>query len=65
MKLQLTVNGKILSSFPVNETMAGNDAYLKAIRRLLLLRHQKELQQHDQPNFILERQTVRSTVYCA
>jgi hypothetical protein len=55
MKLNLTVNGKLLSSVPVDEKLAKNDYYLKAFRRLLLMRHRKELQaQNRQPLFYLE-----------
>lgn len=55
MKLTLTVNGKLLSSVPVDEKLAKNEYYLKAFRRLLLMRHHKELLSHDrQPLFYLE-----------
>lgn len=43
MKLNLTVNGKLLSSVPLDEKLAHNEYYLKAFRRLLLMRHRKEL----------------------
>jgi hypothetical protein len=55
MKLNLTVNGKLLSSVPVDETQAKNEYYLKAFRRLLLMRHRKELlEKNRQPFFYLE-----------
>ena len=55
MKLKLTVNGKILSSVPVDEKLASNEYYLKAFRRLLLMRHRKELSgQNTVANFSLE-----------
>lgn len=55
MKLNLTVNGKILSSVPVDENLASNEYYLKAFRRLLLMRHRKELLgQNTVANFSLE-----------
>lgn len=55
MKLNLTVNGKLLSSVPVDEKLAQNEYYLKAFRRLLLMRHRKELmEQNRQPFFSLE-----------
>ena len=64
MKLQLTVNGKVLSSVPVDENLAGNEAYLKAVRRLLLMRHRKELQQDNQPHFLLEAAKPKNKNYC-
>ncbi|HEV7333500.1 MAG TPA: hypothetical protein VGN63_20870 [Flavisolibacter sp.] len=55
MKLNLTVNGKLLSSVPLDESLATNEYYLKAFRRLLLMRHRKDLLKGNrQPNFYLE-----------
>lgn len=61
MKLTLTVNGKLLSSVPVDDKLAKNEYYLKAFRRLLLMRHRKELLAQDrQPFFYLELSPAKS-----
>ena len=55
MKLNLAVNGKLLSSVPLDEKLATNEYYVKAFRRLLLMRHRKDLLQgNKQANFYLE-----------
>ena len=56
MKLNLSVDGRILASVAVDSTKAGNDYYLKAFRRLLVLRHhQKLITLNKEPFFVLEQ----------
>ena len=43
MKLTLAIEGKILASIPIEPCKEQNDDYLKALRRLLLLRHQQKI----------------------
>lgn len=55
MKLNLSVEGRILASIPVEEAKAHNEYYLKAFRRLLTIRHhQKLVILNKEPVFILE-----------
>lgn len=55
MKLKLTVKGKVLSSVPVDETLVNNEYYLKAFRRLLIMRHRQVLLQlNEKPTFSIE-----------
>lgn len=55
MKLHLTVDNRILASIPVEATGSVNDYYLKAFRRLLTIRHQKQLALlNKKPAFVLE-----------
>jgi hypothetical protein len=55
MKLNLTVNGKLISSVPVDASLIENENYLKAFRRLLMLRHRKLLMNlSSEPVFYLE-----------
>jgi hypothetical protein len=55
MKLNLTVEGRILASIPVDATQAANEYYLKAFQRLLVLRHQKAINRlQKKPTFFLE-----------
>jgi hypothetical protein len=43
MKLNLSVESRILASVPVEAAKAHNEYYLKAFRRLLTIRHHKKL----------------------
>lgn len=55
MKLTLSVSGKILASTPIVPLAENNDYYLKAFRRLLILRHYKKLKTlKNEPQFFLE-----------
>lgn len=56
MKLNLTVSGKLIDSIPVAAYLASDDSYLKALQRLLIIRHRKKLQMsNNKPAFVLER----------
>ena len=55
MKLNLTVEGRILASIPLTASAIKDEYYLKAFRRLLTLRHQQKLAQlHKQAAFEVE-----------
>lgn len=55
MKLNLSVEGRILASIPVEATKAHNEYYLKAFRRLLTIRHHQKLAVlNKEPIFFLE-----------
>lgn len=55
MKLNLSIEGKILASTQVLPFAANNEYYLKAFRRLLVLRHHKKLQTvKNKPHFFVE-----------
>jgi hypothetical protein len=55
MKLNLTVEGRVLASVPVDPSSASNDYYLKALRRLLLLRNGSSLGKlGSEPSFCLD-----------
>lgn len=57
MKLNLSVEGRILASVYVEASKATNDYYLKAFRRLLTIRHQQKLMTlKKEPLFFLEQQ---------
>ena len=43
MKLTLTVDGRKLASVDLDAAKAENDYYVKAFRRLLIIRHKKTL----------------------
>lgn len=58
MKLNLSVEGRVLSSVFVDASRAGDDYYLKAFRRLLTIRHRKKLAVlNKEPFFFIEHQT--------
>jgi hypothetical protein len=62
MKLNLSVEGRILSSIPVDATKVESEYYLKAFRRLLTIRHHKTLAAlNKKPVFFLE-QPVESRI---
>jgi ABC-type transporter MlaC component len=55
MKLKLTVEGKVLASVPLDATRASNEYYLKAFRRLLIIRYQNVLTaMQKEPVFCVE-----------
>ena len=57
MKLNLSVEGRILSSVYFDASRAGDEYYLKAFRRLLTMRHQKKLATlKKEPSFFIEAQ---------
>lgn len=49
MKLNLSLSGKILSSVAIDPQNKNNDYYLKAFRRMLILRHRQSLAADQQP----------------
>lgn len=64
MKLNLTINGKIISSVPVDASLIENENYLKAFRRLLMLRHRKMLMNLSaEPVFCLEIPTPKNSAW--
>lgn len=61
MKLNLTISGKIVASTPVAPFLATDNNYLKALRRLLVLRHGKALKSVSTvPNFFLEHPIAKT-----
>jgi hypothetical protein len=57
MKMNLSVEGRILSSVYVDASRIDDENYLKAFRRLLTIRHQKKLLAiKKEPCFYLEHQ---------
>lgn len=55
MKLNLTVSGKVLDSINIPPAHANDEYYLKAFRRLLILRHhEKVLAQRQNLSFFIE-----------
>jgi hypothetical protein len=55
MKLNLSVDGCILASIPIEAFSHQNDYYLKAFRRLLVIRHQQKLSSlNKEPVFFIE-----------
>ena len=64
MKLNLSVEGRVLASVAVEETKAANDYYLKAFRRLLTIRHYQKLARlKKEPTFFLEQQVETKKRY--
>ena len=56
MKLNLSLEGKLLASVSVVPFAENNDYYLKAFRRLLVLRHEKKLRNtKKEPQFFVEK----------
>lgn len=61
MKLNLSVEGQILASVPVEAANAQNEYYLKAFRRLLTIRHRKKLAiLAKEPFFFLENDAEKN-----
>jgi hypothetical protein len=55
MKLNLSVEGRVLASIPVDASKAGDEYYLKAFRRLLVIRYHKDIARLNKvPIFFLE-----------
>lgn len=55
MKLNLSVEGRILSSVTVDASRAADEYYLKAFRRMLTIRHYKKLAVlNKEPFFFIE-----------
>jgi len=55
MKLTLSVEGKVLASIPIESCKENNEYYLKAFRRLLVIRHQDKLRAlKKEPFFYVE-----------
>jgi hypothetical protein len=55
MKLNIAVAGKVLASVPVDPTKGNDDYYLKAFRRMLVIRSYKKLKTAQaEPRFFLE-----------
>lgn len=61
MKLNLTVSGKILASTSIDPNLITDVEYLKAVRRLLMLRYQKKLLNcHQAPAFSVEQPVAKN-----
>ncbi len=58
MKLNLTVDGRILASIPIEAFSHENDYYLKAFRRLMVIRHQQILSSLNQEQVFLLNHTA-------
>lgn len=64
MKLNLTVSGKVLDSVNVHPSQINDEYYLKAFRRLLILRHsQKVSAQPQNLSFFVEQEATKGKKY--
>ena len=58
MKLNLALAGKVLASVAVDPARCSDDYYLKAFRRMLIIRYHRKLKSaSSSPQFVME-QTV-------
>jgi hypothetical protein len=61
MKMNISVEGRILSSVSVDTSRVSDEYYLKAFRRLLTIRHHKKLATiSEKPSFMIEHQPEAS-----
>ena len=61
MKLNLTVSGKVLDSVNIPPAHVNDEYYLKAFRRLLILRHHQKISaQRQNLSFFIEQEPQKN-----